>query len=184
MAIAWTTVPAPAPIRTLTLAVSDNGVVLVAFGDEPARVAAAAERLGEQVVDDPDRTAPAAEQLTDYLAGTRREFDVPLDWRLSSGTALRVLRTLHDTVPYGVTTTYGELATRSGLTGPAHTGGGARGVGAIMGGNPIPVIVACHRVLAADGPRRSALGGFGGGRAAKEWLLALEGVLTPALDFG
>jgi methylated-DNA-[protein]-cysteine S-methyltransferase len=48
-----------------------------------------------------------------------------------------------------------------------------------MGSNPLPVVVPCHRVLGSDG-----LGGFGGGRATKEWLLALEGVLTPALDFG
>jgi methylated-DNA-[protein]-cysteine S-methyltransferase len=48
-----------------------------------------------------------------------------------------------------------------------------------MGSNPLPVVVPCHRVLGAD-----SLGGFGGGRATKEWLLALEGVLTPALDFG
>jgi methylated-DNA-[protein]-cysteine S-methyltransferase len=48
-----------------------------------------------------------------------------------------------------------------------------------MGSNPLPVVVPCHRVLGSD-----SLGGFGGGRATKEWLLALEGVLTPALDFG
>ncbi|MEK6443479.1 MGMT family protein [Pseudonocardia sp. T1-2H] len=46
-----------------------------------------------------------------------------------------------------------------------------------MGSNPLPVVVPCHRVTAADGP-----GGFGGGRPTKEWLLALEGVLTPAFD--
>ncbi len=83
--------------------------------------------------------------------------------------------TLYGTVGYGETVTYGELAARSEL-GSAYTA--ARGVGAIMGSNPLPVVVPCHRVMAADG-----LGGFGGGRATKEWLLALEGVLTPALDF-
>ena len=75
--------------------------------------------------------------------------------------------------PTGSTVTYGELAARSGL-GHAHTA--ARGVGSIMGSNPVPVVVPCHRVMAADG-----LGGFGGGRPTKEWLLALEGVLTPSL---
>ena len=64
-----------------------------------------------------------------------------------------------------------------GRAGRAYTA--ARGVGAIMGSNPLPVVVPCHRVLGSD-----SLGGFGGGRATKEWLLALEGVLTPALDFG
>ena len=97
-----------------------------------------------------------------------------MDWRLTSGNQRRVLQTLYDTVPFGATVTYGELARRSGL-GLAHTA--ARGVGAIMGSNPLPVVVPCHRVLATDG-----LGGFGGGRATKEWLLALEGVLTAPLD--
>lgn len=105
----------------------------------------------------------------------RRAFDLLLDWSLTSGSQRRVLQALYDTVPFGATVTYGELAARSGLGRGHHA---ARGVGAIMGSNPIPVVVPCHRVLGADD-----LGGFGGGRAVKEWLLALEGVITPALDF-
>src|SRR5690348_8255315 len=118
----------------------------------------------------------AVAQLREYFAGGRRVFDVPLDWSLTRGSQRRVLETLFTTVGYGATATYGELAARSEL-GSAHTA--ARGVGAIMGSNPLPVVVPCHRVMAADG-----LGGFGGGRATKEWLLAHEGVLTVALDFG
>jgi methylated-DNA-[protein]-cysteine S-methyltransferase len=118
----------------------------------------------------------AAAQLREYFAGERRVFDVPLDWSLTRGSQRRVLGTLFATVGYGETVTYGELAARSEL-GSAYTA--ARGVGAIMGSNPLPVVVPCHRVMAADG-----LGGFGGGRATKEWLLAHEGVLTGALDFG
>ena len=59
------------------------------------------------------------------------------------------------------------------------TGDAARAVGGIMGSNPVPIVVGCHRVLAADG-----LGGFGGGLRTKEWLLAWEGSLTPTLDLG
>jgi methylated-DNA-[protein]-cysteine S-methyltransferase len=118
----------------------------------------------------------AAAQLREYFVGERRVFDVPLDWSLTRGSQRRVLGTLFATVGYGETVTYGELAARSEL-GSAYTA--ARGVGAIMGSNPLPVVVPCHRVMAADG-----LGGFGGGRATKEWLLAHEGVLTGALDFG
>ena len=114
--------------------------------------------------------------MREYLAGERRAFDVPLDWSLTAGSQRRVLTALYETVPFGATATYGELVVAGGL-GREYTA--ARGVGAIMGSNPIPVVVPCHRVMAADG-----LGGFGGGRATKEWLLALEGVLTPALDFG
>jgi methylated-DNA-[protein]-cysteine S-methyltransferase len=133
--------------------------------------------LGEPLVTDPAAgaaaTSTARTQLAEYLAGRRQHFDLPLDWRLTGGSAQRVLRALWETVPFGATVTYGELAIRGGL-GRGHTA--ARGVGAIMGSNPLPVVVPCHRVLAADG-----IGGFGGGRRTKEWLLALEGVLTGAL---
>jgi methylated-DNA-[protein]-cysteine S-methyltransferase len=174
MAIVRSVVEAPAPIGALTIGVTPAGLALVAFGHHPEVVERAAERLGEPLVDAEGGAAVA--QLAEYLAGTRREFDVPLDWSLTSGSQRVVLQTLHDTVGYGATVTYGELAARSGL-GKAYTA--ARGVGSIMGSNPLPVVVPCHRVLGSD-----SLGGFGGGRATKEWLLALEGVLTPALDFG
>ena len=184
MTLRWTVVPAP--FGALTLGVTDAGLALVAFGDDPGVVARAAERLGvaevlpssqglETVRGQHNPCEDAARQLREYLDGERRVFDLPLDWRLTAGSQRRVLESLYATVGYGATVTYGELAARSGL-GAGHTA--ARGVGAIMGSNPLPVVVPCHRVMAADG-----LGGFGGGRATKEWLLALEGVLTPALEF-
>jgi methylated-DNA-[protein]-cysteine S-methyltransferase len=175
MAVAHTVLPAPAPIGALTIGVTEVGLVLVAFGDAPEAARKAAAGLGEPLVVDAATTAPAARQLGEYLAGERRVFELPLDWRLTSGSQRQVLQTLYETVPFGATVTYGELAARSGL-GEAYTA--ARGVGAIMGSNPLPVVVPCHRVLAADG-----LGGFGGGLATKQWLLALEGVLTATLDF-
>jgi methylated-DNA-[protein]-cysteine S-methyltransferase len=186
--------PAPGPIGALTVGATAAGLALVAFGDHPEAATQAAERLGvpapgPTLPPDAERaqTAPAAgpataeleravAQLREYFAGARRVFDLPLDWSLTRGSQRRVLATLFGTVGYGETVTYGELAARSEL-GSAHTA--ARGVGAIMGSNPLPVVVPCHRVMAADG-----LGGFGGGRATKEWLLAHEGVLTGALDFG
>jgi methylated-DNA-[protein]-cysteine S-methyltransferase len=179
VALAFTVLPAPAPIGALTVGVTDAGLVLVAFGAHPDAARRAASRLGEPLVTDPAAGAAATStvrtQLAEYLTGERRHFDLPLDWRLTGGSAQRVLRALWETVPFGATVTYGELATRGGL-GRGHTA--ARGVGAIMGSNPLPVVVPCHRVLASDG-----LGGFGGGRRTKEWLLALEGVLTGALPW-
>ena len=197
----WTVMPAPGPIGALTVGATADGLALVAFGDHPEAAAQAAERLGVPAQGptrppearlDADRAEPASipagvngatavqeravAQLREYFAGERRVFDVPLDWSLTNGSQRRVLGTLFGTVGYGATVTYGELAARSEL-GSAYTA--ARGVGAIMGSNPLPVVVPCHRVMAADG-----LGGFGGGRATKEWLLAHEGVLTGALDFG
>jgi methylated-DNA-[protein]-cysteine S-methyltransferase len=167
-------VPAPGPIGALTLGVTSAGLVLVAFGRRPDVAERAAERLGEPLAD--GDAGEAGVQIAEYLSGRRQTFDVPMDWSLTAGSQRRVLQTLYDTVPFGATVTYGELAARSGL-GRAHTA--ARGVGSIMGSNPLPVVVPCHRVLGSD-----SLGGFGGGRATKEWLLALEGVLTPTLDFG
>lgn len=192
--LTWTVLPAPGPIGALTVGATAAGLALVVFGDHPEAAAQAAERLGlpdvaagsavgrsggQAVVTPPtaeSQLAVAVAQLREYLAGERRVFDLRLDWSLTRGSQRRVLETLFATVGYGETVTYGELAARSEL-GSAYTA--ARGVGAIMGSNPLPVVVPCHRVMAADG-----LGGFGGGRATKEWLLALEGVLTGALDFG
>ena len=73
------------------------------------------------------------------------------------------------------TLTYGELAARSG------TGLPARAIGSIMGANPVPLVIPCHRVVAGDG-----LGGYSGGEpgqeiATKRWLLELEGALPPTL---
>jgi methylated-DNA-[protein]-cysteine S-methyltransferase len=176
VAVHWCTIPAPRPIGALTLVVSDAGLCRVAFGDHPEAATAAAIRLGTEVVEDAAGTEPARTQVLEYLAGERRTFDVPLDWRLTAGTPRTVLQTLFAHVRYGATTTYAELAELSGAyAGHGYTA--ARGVGSIMGSNPLPVVVPCHRVTAADG-----LGGFGGGRPTKEWLLALEGVLTPAFD--
>jgi methylated-DNA-[protein]-cysteine S-methyltransferase len=173
--------PAPGPIGALTVGTTADGLALVVFGDHPEAAAQAAEKLGVTAARlDRDRPVAALDvavaQLREYLAGERRLFDLPLDWSLTRGSQRRVLSTLYTSVGYGETVTYGELAARSEL-GSAYTA--ARGVGAIMGSNPLPVVVPCHRVMAADG-----LGGFGGGRATKEWLLAHEGVLTTALDFG
>jgi methylated-DNA-[protein]-cysteine S-methyltransferase len=77
----------------------------------------------------------------------------------------KVLKVLHDTVPAGATTSYGELATAAGRPGAA------RAVGSAMANNPVPIIVPCHRVLASDGK----LGGYGGGLEMKRKLLELEG---------
>jgi methylated-DNA-[protein]-cysteine S-methyltransferase len=172
MSLVRTVVPAPSPIGALTLGATENGLAFVAFGARPEAAERAAAKLGEPVVDG-EGGEPAA-QIAEYLAGRRKSFELPLDWSLTSGSQRRVLQALYESVPFGATVTYGELAVRGGL-GTEYTA--ARGVGSIMGSNPIPVVVPCHRVLASDG-----LGGFGGGRAVKEWLLALEGVLTGALD--
>lgn len=124
---------------------------------------------------EPDETVQQAlGQLREYFAGQRRDFELPLDPPPLEPSTQAVLTALM-TVKYGATITYAELATRSG------TGLPARAIGSIMGANPTPLIIPCHRVVASDG-----LGGYSGGEPGheletKRWLLENEGALPPAL---
>jgi methylated-DNA-[protein]-cysteine S-methyltransferase len=105
-----------------------------------------------------------------YLAGAAVDFTgAAVDLSAVDPFRLELYEALR-TVKYGQTVTYGDLAQHVGLTGPEA----AREVGAAMGRNPVPVVIPCHRVLAAGGK----LGGFSayGGTVTKQRLLALEGV--------
>lgn len=151
----------PAPFGPLTVGVTGGAVTDVRF----------AHLDGTPVVDDawvPGGAEPvlaaAVAQLTAYLAGDLRRFDLPLRFR-GSAFQQRVWHGLLD-VPYGTTTTYGALAAAVGLD-PRTT---SRAVGAANGANPLPVVVPCHRVVGADG----TLTGFGGGVERKRELLELE----------
>ena len=106
--------------------------------------------------------AQAAAELDEYFAGTRQEFDVPLDPH-GSPFQLGAWRGL-TTIPFAETVSYGEQARRLGHDGKA------RAIGAANGSNPLPVIVPCHRVIGSDG----SLTGFGGGLETKAWLLHHE----------
>lgn len=104
------------------------------------------------------------EQLAQYLRGTRTTFDLAL---APAGTPFqrRVWKGLTD-IPYGRVISYGEFARRIDIPGAA------RAVGQANGANPIPIIIPCHRVIAADG----TIGGFSSGLSIKRQLLALEHV--------
>jgi methylated-DNA-[protein]-cysteine S-methyltransferase len=101
-------------------------------------------------------------QLTEYFAGERKDFDLPLSL---SGTEFQVsvLEALQQ-IPYGETTSYGAIAKQIGRPKAV------RAVGAANGRNPIPIIVPCHRVIGSSGD----LTGFGGGLDTKAELLRLE----------
>ena len=110
-----------------------------------------------------------------YFSGDRADFALPIDLGVQTDATRAVLMALYETVGSGETVTYGELAARSGTSIPA------RGIGAIMGANPVPLIVPCHRVVAGDG-----LGGYSGGDPGqglqtKRWLLEHEGALPTSL---
>lgn len=106
--------------------------------------------------------ADVKRQLNAYFAGDLRKFEIPL---LMLGTEFqkRVWKALQ-TIPYGETISYGELAKKIGEPKAV------RAVGAANGQNPIPIIVPCHRVIGSDG----SLTGFGGGIENKKKLLELE----------
>ncbi|WP_434588482.1 methylated-DNA--[protein]-cysteine S-methyltransferase [Streptomyces sp. A5-4] len=164
-------------IGSLLLAATGEGLVSVIFHADPAvqqkALAQLRAQLGAEVVEAPGsaRLAEPIRQLAAYFAGELRDFDLPLDWSLTSGFNRQVLRELATGVPYGAVVGYGDLARRVGQPGAAQA------VGAAMGSNPLPVVVPCHRVVESDG----GLGGFGGGLETKRVLLALEGVLPRPL---
>lgn len=128
----------------------------------PAQLAAVRRRIGPTEPGESALLARLGSQLGGYLAGERRSFDLPTD---APGSAFqeRVWGELK-AIPYGSTSSYGELAGRVGV--PA----GSRAVGRANGSNRLALIIPCHRVIAAGG----GLGGYGGGLAAKRWLLDLE----------
>ncbi len=106
-----------------------------------------------------------ASQVREYFRGRRREFDLKLDWTGVSSFRKKVWKELLK-VPFGRTSTYGDLARRTGRPNAARPVGGA------VGANPVPLIVPCHRILASDG----GLSGFSaeGGVKMKKRLLEFE----------
>ena len=118
----------------------------------------------------PPWVAALIADIQHYLAGEKIDFSaVQVDLR-NLEPFRRQLYVALRAIGFGATVTYGELARRIGAPEPE----GARDVGAAMGANPMPIVIPCHRVLAAGGK----LGGFSapGGTVTKQRLLALEGV--------
>ena len=120
------------------------------------------EDEGYAVKADETRTAGVRRELAEYVSGRRKTFDVPLafagsEWQKAVWMELT-------RIPFGETRSYGEIADYLGRPGAA------RAVGRANASNVLPVVVPCHRVIAADG----TLGGFNGGLHLKERLLEHE----------
>jgi methylated-DNA-[protein]-cysteine S-methyltransferase len=145
------------PVGRLLLAGDREGLIQVGFQSGPRPL-----RPADGWIADAAPFRAAITQLNEYFAGERRRFDLPLAPR---GTEFqrRVWRALTE-IPYGKTTSYGDLARRIGKPSAS------RAVGLANGANPLPIIVPCHRVIGADG----SLTGFGGGLPIKRKLLAIE----------
>ena len=150
------------------LACAERGLCLTVLGSERSAGQLDAWRRrhepAAQVVETTAGLEEVIEQLEAYDAGSLREFDLALDLR-GTPFQLRVWGELQR-IPQGEVRTYGEIAERLGQLGASRAVGGANGK------NPIPLIVPCHRVVASDG-----IGGFTGGLAWKERLLAHEGIV-------
>lgn len=163
--VAYSTVDSP--VGPLLLAATDLGLVRVAFvrEDHDTVLQTLADRISPRVLHAPARLDATARELEEYFNGTRRTFDVPLDWRLSAGFRATVLHRLPD-IGYGRTASYAAVAALAG--NPKAV----RAVGTACATNPLPVVVPCHRVVRSDG----SMGGYLGGIDAKRTLLTLEDV--------
>jgi methylated-DNA-[protein]-cysteine S-methyltransferase len=143
----------------------DSPLGRLTLREEDGRLTAIDWRGKHAASDETPLLLEAKRQLDAYFAGELRAFDLPLSpvgpsleqqvWRLMAA------------IPYGQTRTYGELARALAAT--------AQDIGQACGRNPLPIIIPCHRVMAADG----RLGGYSGGRGVetKLKLLTLEGAL-------
>lgn len=148
------------PVGQLKLIAKGPALAAILWeNDRPNRVllGAMSEDQGSDILNQVER------QLTEYFAGTRDCFDLPLDFH---GTEFqkKVWHALL-TIPFGETRSYLDIAVQIG--NPAAV----RAVGAANGKNPISIVTPCHRVIGSSG----SLTGFAGGLAAKELLLTLEG---------
>ena len=169
--VAYRTVDSP--VGTLLLAATDQGLVRVAYEreDHDHVLQGLSERISPRILRAPRRLDQAARQLAEYFTGERRDFVLPLDFRLAHGFRRAVLAHLV-LINYGHTETYAEVAA---ATGHARA---VRAVGTACATNPMPVVVPCHRVLRSDGK----LGGYVGGLEVKAALLSLEAGKTIAGD--
>jgi methylated-DNA-[protein]-cysteine S-methyltransferase len=156
----------PAPVGTLLLSAHQHtltGLVILVKVDDGS-VAAPVHPI-QSVTPSSPVLRQAVEQLEQYFSGCRREFQLSFGLTGLTPFTQTVLAALQS-VPFGTTITYGELAAKAGFPRAARAVGGA------MAANPLPIIIPCHRVVAAGGRPGGYSGG--GGVRTKEWLLAFE----------
>lgn len=154
----WTVMPSV--VGDLRIIASDEAIVAIEF--TPFRGLEDGRPIGVRDDDHPVLRR-AVEQLTAYFARELRAFDLPLAPR-GSEFQVQVWKQLV-AIPYGETTSYGEIARRLG-----HTNAASRAVGLANGRNPIPIVIPCHRVIGANG----SLTGYAGGLTRKQQLLEIE----------
>jgi methylated-DNA-[protein]-cysteine S-methyltransferase len=162
--VAWATLDTP--LGPIAVFVTPRGLLRVAYDRENFGQVAdeVAEQVSPRVLLAPQRTDVVREQLDDYFEARRRTFDLPIDWTLVRGFNQGVLQATAE-IPFGETASYGDVAAAAGSPRAARAAGNA------LAGNPIPIVVPCHRVIHASG----GIGGYTGGLDNKRFLLRLEG---------
>lgn len=155
-------------IGNLWLASTDKGLAIISFGKNGKSYF---DSMIEKDFKDYEikvgktQNRETEKQLKSYLAGKLKKFTLKLDWR---GTPFQIksLKRVAK-IPYGKVSTYGSIAAAIGHPKAF------RAVGSANAGNRLPLVIPCHRVLAANG-----LGGYGGEVSLKRRLLKMEGVET------
>jgi methylated-DNA-[protein]-cysteine S-methyltransferase len=164
--VAYTTTDSP--FGELLLAATPHGLVRLGLPSQDAEelLEELAGRVSPRVLEAPAGLDEARRELDLYFEGRLRDFELPLDWRLSKDFRRRALRIVSQ-IPYGETRSYMQVAKGAGNERAVRAAGSA------CGSNPIPIVVPCHRVLRTGG----GLGGYGGGLPMKRALLDMEGSL-------
>jgi methylated-DNA-[protein]-cysteine S-methyltransferase len=158
--------PVDSPFGPLLAAATPRGLISLSFPEtsEQEVLTDLSRMVSPRIMLAPARLDRVRGELDEYFAGTRRHFELTVDWRLVRGFGRAVLR-YTSRIPYGQVRTYREVAGHAGSPAASRAAGNA------LGANPIPIVVPCHRVVRSGG----GLGGYGGGIDRKEWLLRHEG---------
>jgi methylated-DNA-[protein]-cysteine S-methyltransferase len=153
------------PVGEVLLVFSDDRLVAldVLDGAADASLERISLRMRAAPVYDPGPAGALVAQLDEYFAGSRRRFDVTLDWGDVGGFTREALEAVRR-IPYGETASYGEVAVLAGRP-RAH-----RAVGTACARTPFSIVVPAHRVVRSDG----SIGEYGGHPEVKRALLDLE----------
>ncbi|OZD47256.1 cysteine methyltransferase [Rhodococcus sp. 06-1477-1B] len=153
------------PVGPILLTFVDDALVRLQVAHDGVEIARAeiAHRLGLVPEPDPAVGRELVAQLDAYFDGTRRTFDVPLDWRFVRGFTRAALEATLQ-IPYGEVASYGEVSMMAGVSRAG------RAVGTACASSPFSIVVPVHRVVRADG----SIGEYGGHPEVKEYLLSLE----------
>jgi methylated-DNA-[protein]-cysteine S-methyltransferase len=144
----------PSPIGNIYIAGSENGI---------SRIQLMVEEPISQPGEIPSLLMDCVHQMNEYFAGTRKEFDLKLDFGDAPEFHKEVWKMVK-IIPYGRTRTYGEIAE---IIDHQQA---FRAVGHANGMNPLPIVIPCHRVIGKDG----SLTGYYYGLELKRWLLSHE----------